>query len=353
MKTENTLSKLFTLLGLAAVAFALPAPAFARNITVVHPGQSIQAALDAASPGDEIRVDPGVYHEQVVIEKDGITLAGAGASETGTILQPPSVRRQTSCSEGTTFQDGVCILGNPTVDDVTVKGFLIRGFPNAGVAARGTSDLSVKEIWADGNFYGIFSRSAAGERLEDNLMSNNLDVGLYLASSPEANALVIRNEVYGSRIGIIAANSSHGRMSGNYAHDNCVGIAVTNAGGGASDWRLTDNRSNHNSKVCQEGYSFPGSNAVSGGGICIQGATVTSLKGNEVLGNQPAFPNRCAGGIQVHSTTSVGGSDPTGDVIQNNQVHTNLPYDLGWDGTGSPTFKNNDCDSSNPAGLCF
>ena len=353
MKTQNTLSKLTALVGLAAIAFVLPAPAFAKSTTRVYPGQSIQAALDAASPGDEIRVEPGVYHEQVVIEKDGITLAGAGASESGTVLQPPATRQQTNCSEGTTFQDGICILGNPTVDDVTVQGFLIRGFPDGGVTALWASNLTVKDIWADGNFVGIFSQGATGESLAGNVVSNNVGPGLYLFDSPAANASVTGNEGYGNLVGILAENSSHGKISDNYAHDNCLGIAITAAGaGGASDWKLTDNRTNHNNKVCQENGPFPGAPAVSGGGIGLQGATATSVKGNEVRDNQPGIPNKFSGGIHVHSTTYAGGSDPIDDIIKGNDVHGNLPYDLKWDGSGSPTFKHNDCDSSSPSGLC-
>jgi parallel beta-helix repeat protein len=350
MITNNRLTKFTVLVALAAVAVALPAPAFAKA-TRVHPGQSIQAALDAASPGDEIRVDPGVYQEQVVIEKDGITLTGAGASEKGTVLVPPAARRQTNCSEGTTFQDGICIVGNPTVDDVTVKGFLIRGFPDGGVTALGTSDLTVKDNWTDANGWGIQSFAAEGERLEHNVVSNSGDLGLWVADSPSADASITHNEAYGNRVGIIAEDASRGKISGNYSHDNGFGIAVTNAGNGASDWKVTDNRVNHNNKAYPKDASFPGSPATSGTGIGIQGATATTVKGNEVLGNQPALPLKGAG-IDIHSTAYAGGSDPVNDVIQDNKVHENLQYDLVWDLSGSPTFKHNDCDSSNPPGLC-
>lgn len=47
----------------------------------VYPGQSIQAALDAASPGDIILVTPGVYRENLVMWKK-VKLQGSGAWST-------------------------------------------------------------------------------------------------------------------------------------------------------------------------------------------------------------------------------------------------------------------------------
>ncbi|MFC9292759.1 nitrous oxide reductase family maturation protein NosD [Streptomyces sp. NPDC057011] len=42
---------------------------------------TIQAAVDAAQPGDRIRVRPGVYREQVVIDKN-VSITGSGAPQT-------------------------------------------------------------------------------------------------------------------------------------------------------------------------------------------------------------------------------------------------------------------------------
>lgn len=62
------------------VSLAL-APVAAAGTIVVSPGGSIatiQAGVDAALPGDTVRVKPGTYHENVVVTKAGLTLEAAG-----------------------------------------------------------------------------------------------------------------------------------------------------------------------------------------------------------------------------------------------------------------------------------
>ena len=54
----------------------------AAQKVVAGPGESIQAAVDAARPGDTIVVT-GRHRENVAVTTDGITLRGAGA-----VLEP-------------------------------------------------------------------------------------------------------------------------------------------------------------------------------------------------------------------------------------------------------------------------
>src|SRR6266536_477530 len=88
---------------------AYAASASASTTIVVGPGQSIQAAVNMANPGDTILIKPGVYHESVQIRKDGITLRGSGDSSGGTVLRPPSSFPHTLCNveSGPT---GICVL---------------------------------------------------------------------------------------------------------------------------------------------------------------------------------------------------------------------------------------------------
>ncbi len=57
---------------------------------VVPPGGSIQAALDGASPGDVIHIEPGMYTEAVTVAKSGIKLVGlSGSDGAGVVIENP------------------------------------------------------------------------------------------------------------------------------------------------------------------------------------------------------------------------------------------------------------------------
>jgi parallel beta-helix repeat protein len=73
---------------LAAVSLQAASGSAAAASTIVVPDQypTVQAAVNAASPGDTIRVRAGSFHEQVSIGKN-LTIQGAGSLRT-TILAP-------------------------------------------------------------------------------------------------------------------------------------------------------------------------------------------------------------------------------------------------------------------------
>jgi pectin methylesterase-like acyl-CoA thioesterase len=54
-------------------------------------GQSIQDAIDVVATGATVCVGPGTYRENLLINKDDITLKGAGPEKT--VLEPPTQPR--------------------------------------------------------------------------------------------------------------------------------------------------------------------------------------------------------------------------------------------------------------------
>ena len=69
--------------GVVAALLGASAPAGAAD-DVVQPGESIQAAIDDALPGDTVTVAPGEFRENLNITTDDITLRGSGSGRHGT-----------------------------------------------------------------------------------------------------------------------------------------------------------------------------------------------------------------------------------------------------------------------------
>ena len=92
-----------------AASASTSAPAWAPRTIVIGPHQSIQAAVNAARPGDTVLLLPGVYHQSVQIRKDDITLRGSGAFRGGTVLVPPKKFPPTLCTQAFGNQLGIFV----------------------------------------------------------------------------------------------------------------------------------------------------------------------------------------------------------------------------------------------------
>ena len=92
---------------------------------------SVQAAVDAAAPGDQILILPGVYRERVVIGKDGLHLRGLEA-ETTVIAHAACARdRDESGKEKGTFLSFTMLVAGA---DVTLENLTVRNDAGDGAA---------------------------------------------------------------------------------------------------------------------------------------------------------------------------------------------------------------------------
>ena len=360
-------------LGAAAMALGLAAPAGAATHHVAA-GDSIQAAIDAAATGDTIVIASGRFHQNLTITKDGITLRGAGASETGTVISLTSPVTPSPCVDPSDpgSVNGICVLGEVDfatgatgrpVDGVTIEDLIVEGFPAFGVFAFNASDLTVRDTIARSNSgYGISGFVLAGVRFLDNVARDNGEPGVYIGDSPQADAEVIGNTAShngapggGEGFGILVRDSDHGVVRDNEVEDNCAGIVLIDTGEnpevGVSDWTVTGNEAEANNRACagDEGGPF----ATSGTGIWLGGTHEVTVRDNEVEDHEPALESPFSGGIAVTSTTDLGGTEPAGNEVVANEVEDNRPYDILWDRTGSGNaFRGNDCERSRPARIC-
>jgi polygalacturonase len=110
-------STLFALAMLGFAGVASPAAAHTGHMIVVT--TTIQAAVDAAQPGDTILVPPGTYHESVLVTKSHLTIVGSPAATLDAEGFPTAIR----VGAGRVSRDGPV----PTCPPLAVEGFTLKG----------------------------------------------------------------------------------------------------------------------------------------------------------------------------------------------------------------------------------
>jgi hypothetical protein len=236
------LRSLVTLLGVAVLGTATAAEAKVHHVS---PGESIQAAIDAASPGDTILVEPGVYQETgndqfgLHITTDDLRLIGKvkkgkgaagkvrlvafGTQKTGVYAAPAGCGPE------------VPVGGCPDqLQGFEIRGFSVEDFPNNGIQTRFVNGFKMIRNESARNLEnGIYPTISANGLVQDNVSYGSLDTAMWVAASE--NVRVVGNEMYESTIGfeITVANNVH--VTHNDIHDNTVGIGLfhPNAAGNA------------------------------------------------------------------------------------------------------------------------
>ena len=190
---------------------AATSTASARQIVVTT---TIQAAVDAAHPGDTIVVPPGTYRENVLVTKHDIAIEG----HAGAIL------------DGTALVGRTGILVAPAGGASTVRGFRrsglrVQNYTENGVLIEHGDHFRVSRgRYVHNGQYGIFARFSHDGVIEGNKVSGSDDTGIYIGQSDDI--LVEENSSEDCTVGIEVENSSRIKVEENRAIGNSVGILV-------------------------------------------------------------------------------------------------------------------------------
>jgi hypothetical protein len=319
----------------------------------VSPHGSIQAAVDAADPGDTIFLASGIYHQSVAIQKNGITLRGAGPRLT--VLVPP--KDLSGLCKKYTGGSGVCVLGHfdknfnleRRTKDVSIIGIGLNHWPASGAFGIGTADLRYQNLVAlhDGE-YGLASFNSKGTVMKGNVSRGAAEAGLYLGDSPRANGLIANNRVLGSTFGIFIRHDHLVQVTRNVGTRSCEGIFVFDDGSpdGVGHITVRYNVMNANNRFC------PGHPPIRGGGIALVGATHSLVAWNVTRNNQGH--RIISGGITLITAKKVtGGKDVMFNTVAHNTAFGNVPADIVYDGSGAGNlFVANSCGTSLGGSFC-
>ncbi|HEY0977552.1 MAG TPA: right-handed parallel beta-helix repeat-containing protein, partial [Flavobacteriales bacterium] len=304
-------------LGDACDACPLIAGGAVHNVQLNADYCTIQAAVNAASPGQTIQIPGAVYNERVTIDK---SLTLVGASETGVIV------------DGTGLGIGSGITINSGVTNVSISGLTVRNFQGAGpnsyagiYAIGGNNNLSVDAVTLKDNVGG--SGFYANGPI-DAVTLNNLDISGHTNVSGAARGIVIWNglksnvtitncEVYNNNccgIELQDGTATGVTMSGNNVHDNGDnGIGLVGLTGPGVNHVFNNDLTNNG----RFGIEIKNPNSTGDD----NGAGSTVIENNDVVRNTAIVDVRDIAGISVYRRSVTTGADvPTGVVVRNNTV---------------------------------
>jgi Right handed beta helix region len=254
---------------------------------------TIQAAVDAAEPGDLILVGPGVYEEAVNVETDELTIRGLD-------------RNEVILDGGFEKDNGIRVVGanGVAIENMTARNYTNNGFFWTGVEGYRGSYLTTYRI----GDYGVYAFDSTSGLLEHSYASGSPDAGVYIGQCYPCDAVI--DDVV--------------------AEYNGLGYSGTNSGG--------------NLLIVNSTFRYNRAGIVPNSGsyeLCYPERD-TTIVGNTVhSNNQPDTP-----AIDVALLAMGNGILPAGGV--GNTIERNLVYDHDRTGIGLVPFPEEDANDDVP-----
>ena len=279
---------------------------------------TIQAAIDASSPGDSVLVHPGIYFENISVQKS-ITIISSDGPES-TII------------DGGQSGHVVC-MGAGSAVNTRLQGFTIRNgsaFDGAGIycncnAIIQDNIIEYNETLSEGHGAGIFVRSdidLLSLTIEENVFRNNIVHGDYGSEPPGGGGIYLQFMVDA----MVLNNDFHNNEAKNGAAIHCKAASYVSivrnelrentaygAGGGiycdsCADLLIANNFIHDNTN-----YRL----GSAGGGISIERSGKASISNNLIVSNTCPDTNSYGGGIMCRYTPV----QLNNNTIHNNQVN--------------------------------
>jgi hypothetical protein len=237
-RKEETMKRIISILFALALVLAfslvatVPVAAATRNVPGTY--ATIQAAIDAANPGDTIVVAAGTYAGNINVNKSSLTIVGdPGDSSPGPGVNAPIIDGGGAVADAFDLANGV---SNVTISGFEIRNFAATDFTNGtGVGVQAwvpsTSNITVSDNWFHDVGYGVMvgndgssAKYALGTHrnwaVSGNIIENFFSIGVELTDT--SNSSVQGNVIHMPGVGV---NGQIGIFS--WAHISQSGLTVT------------------------------------------------------------------------------------------------------------------------------
>lgn len=282
-----------------------------RNVPADYP--TIQAAVDAADPGDLILIDEGVYREAVDVRTPGLTIRGVDRNQViidGEFERPNGIQAL--------FTDGV-VVENLTTMNHTLNGVFwsgVRGYRASYVTAVNNGD------------YGIYAFDSGDGLFEHSYASGSPDASFYIGQCNPCDAVITGSVGEYSGLGYSGSNAS----TNIYIVNNIFRYNGTGVAPNSLDGELLPPAENvvvAGNLIHDNGYGeFPHKTAqwaTQGIGIAMAGTTDSLVAKNRVF-------NHPLNGIQVFPNVDKNVWMPADNTVTTNVVEGSGLADLALTG---------------------
>jgi parallel beta-helix repeat protein len=204
---------------------------------------TIQSAVDSANPGDVVVVNEGVYSENVIIKKSGISISGNN--------------REKVIIEGKKASSGINInqANNVRISGLTIRNSGTSGQFDAGVTIYSAKDNVVSDMVLINNLVGVSIYSDSNNNvIAGNEIRSNSNNGILIHSS--SNNRIYGNNIQENKIGIYVDQSKDNMIYSNNFISNSNEQAYDN--GGQNSWDDGKSGNYWNDHKSQDAYTISG-----------------------------------------------------------------------------------------------
>jgi hypothetical protein len=309
-----------------------------RDVPEEYP--TIQAAVDAAQPGDLVRIGPGTYREQVVVGPAKRDLVLRGTDRNRVVLDGGNGARFDGI---TVHADGVA------VENLTVRGFAsdaVLFTPPKGAAKQLNGWRASYVTVANNGLHGIDALGARGGTIDHVWASGHGAAGLRIGDCRPCDSLVTDSVAERGMAGFEGADSGGNVVvARSFFRNNRVGVLLLSAGK-EEPFHQQDTTIVGNVIADNANQLAPGHGEGFGVGVLVRGGRRDGLARNRITGHPgagvlltasddaPAAEDSVQGnvlhdnGVDLALAPRAGQRTSKGSCFAQNKFRTSLPSDI-------------------------